>query len=48
MTYDNGAGYYFIYDMNGKVVLLPGVKVNTGANFRLVELMQQGYVMLQP
>ena len=28
--------------------LLPGVKVNTGANFRLVELMQQGYVMLQP
>jgi len=28
--------------------LLPGVKVNTGANFRLVDLMQQGYVMLQP
>jgi intracellular sulfur oxidation DsrE/DsrF family protein len=27
---------------------LPGVKVNTGANFRLVDLMQQGYVMLQP
>jgi intracellular sulfur oxidation DsrE/DsrF family protein len=28
--------------------LLPGVKVNTGANFRLVDLMQQGYIMLQP
>jgi intracellular sulfur oxidation DsrE/DsrF family protein len=28
--------------------LLPGVKVNAGANFRIVELEQQGYVMLQP
>jgi intracellular sulfur oxidation DsrE/DsrF family protein len=28
--------------------LLPGVKVNTGANFRLVDLVQQGFVMLQP
>jgi intracellular sulfur oxidation DsrE/DsrF family protein len=28
--------------------LLPGVKVNSGANFRIVELVQQGYVMLQP
>jgi intracellular sulfur oxidation DsrE/DsrF family protein len=28
--------------------LLPGVKVNSGANFRIVELVQQGYIMLQP
>jgi intracellular sulfur oxidation DsrE/DsrF family protein len=28
--------------------LLPGVKVNSGANFRIVELEQQGYIMLQP
>jgi methyl-accepting chemotaxis protein len=29
MTYDNGAGYFFIYDMNGIVVQLPGVKPGT-------------------
>jgi intracellular sulfur oxidation DsrE/DsrF family protein len=28
--------------------LLPGVKVNSGANLRIVALVQQGYVMLQP
>ena len=28
--------------------LLPGVKVNTGADVRIIELVQQGYVMLQP
>lgn len=28
--------------------LLPGVKVNTGANLRLVQLIQDGFVMLQP
>jgi intracellular sulfur oxidation DsrE/DsrF family protein len=28
--------------------LLPGVKVNSGANLRIVDLVQQGYVMLQP
>jgi intracellular sulfur oxidation DsrE/DsrF family protein len=28
--------------------LLPGVKVNTGANFRLVELVRQGFVEIQP
>jgi intracellular sulfur oxidation DsrE/DsrF family protein len=28
--------------------LLPGVKVNAGANLRIVSLVQQGYVMLQP
>ncbi len=28
--------------------LLPGVKVNSGANLRLVQLMQEGYVQLQP
>ncbi|MEJ0018851.1 MAG: DsrE family protein [Acetobacteraceae bacterium] len=28
--------------------LLPGIKVNSGANFRIVELVQQGYVQLQP
>jgi intracellular sulfur oxidation DsrE/DsrF family protein len=28
--------------------LLPGVKVNAGANFRLTQLVQDGYAMLQP
>jgi len=28
--------------------LLPGVKVNTGADGRLIQLVQEGYVMLQP
>jgi intracellular sulfur oxidation DsrE/DsrF family protein len=28
--------------------LIPGAKVNTGANFRIVELVQQGYVQIQP
>jgi intracellular sulfur oxidation DsrE/DsrF family protein len=28
--------------------LLPGVKVNSGANLRIVQLEQQGYSMLQP
>lgn len=28
--------------------LLPGVKVNTGADGRIIELVQEGYVMLQP
>lgn len=28
--------------------LLPGVKVNTGANFRIVQLVQDGFVQLQP
>ena len=28
--------------------LLPGVKVNTGANLRIVQLVQDGYVQLQP
>ncbi len=28
--------------------LLPGVKVNSGANFRMVQLMQEGFVRLQP
>jgi intracellular sulfur oxidation DsrE/DsrF family protein len=28
--------------------LLPGVKVNAGANLRIVQLVQDGYVMLQP
>ena len=28
--------------------MLPGVKINDGANFRVVELVQQGYVQLQP
>jgi methyl-accepting chemotaxis protein len=29
MTYDNGAGYFFVYTMEGNVVYLPGVKVGT-------------------
>ncbi len=28
--------------------LLPGVKVNSGADGRIIELVQQGFVMLQP
>jgi intracellular sulfur oxidation DsrE/DsrF family protein len=28
--------------------LLPGIKVNTGANFRLIELIHQGFVEIQP
>ena len=32
----------------GNADLLPGVKVNTGAVGRLVELMQHGYVQIQP
>ena len=28
--------------------LLPGVKVNTGANFRIVQLVQEGFVQLHP
>jgi intracellular sulfur oxidation DsrE/DsrF family protein len=28
--------------------LLPGVKVNTGGNLRLIQLVQDGYVQLQP
>ena len=28
--------------------LLPGVKANTGANFRIVQLVQEGFVQLQP
>lgn len=32
----------------GNVDLLPGVKVNSGANFRIVQLAQEGFVVLQP
>jgi intracellular sulfur oxidation DsrE/DsrF family protein len=28
--------------------LLPGVKVNTGANYRIIQLVQEGFVQLQP
>jgi len=28
--------------------LLPGVKVNTGADGRIIQLVQEGYVMIQP
>lgn len=28
--------------------MLPGVKINGGANFRVIELVQQGFVQLQP
>jgi intracellular sulfur oxidation DsrE/DsrF family protein len=28
--------------------LLPGMKVNTGANFRIIQLVQEGFVQLQP
>lgn len=28
--------------------LLPGVKVNSGANFRIVQLVQDGFVQIQP
>jgi len=32
----------------GNADLLPEVKVNSGANFRIIELVQQGYVQIQP
>ena len=32
----------------GNENLLPGVKVNSGALGRIVQLEQEGYVMLQP
>lgn len=28
--------------------LLPGTKVNTGANFRIIQLVQEGFVQIQP
>lgn len=28
--------------------LIPGARVNTGANFRIIELVQDGYVQIQP
>lgn len=28
--------------------LIPGVKVNSGANFRIIELVQDGFVQIQP
>ena len=28
--------------------LIPGIKVNTGANLRIIELVQEGYVQIQP
>lgn len=28
--------------------LLPGIKVNSGANYRIIQLEQQGYVQIQP
>jgi intracellular sulfur oxidation DsrE/DsrF family protein len=28
--------------------LLPGVAVNSGANFRIIQLVQQGFVQIQP
>jgi intracellular sulfur oxidation DsrE/DsrF family protein len=28
--------------------LIPGAKVNTGANFRIIELVQDGFVQIQP
>lgn len=28
--------------------LIPGIRVNAGANFRIVELVQDGYVQIQP
>jgi intracellular sulfur oxidation DsrE/DsrF family protein len=28
--------------------LIPGARVNTGANFRIVELVQEGFVQIQP
>ena len=32
----------------GNSELLPGVRVNSGANFRIVQLAQEGFVQLQP
>ena len=32
----------------GNADLLPGVKVNTGANMRIIQLVQDGFVQIQP
>ena len=32
----------------GNAELLPGIKVNSGANFRIVQLTREGFVQLQP
>jgi intracellular sulfur oxidation DsrE/DsrF family protein len=32
----------------GNADFLPGVKINEGANFRIIELVQEGYVQIQP
>lgn len=32
----------------GNADLLPGVAVNSGANFRIIELVQKGFVQIQP
>jgi len=32
----------------GNADLLPGVKVTTGANMRIIQLVQDGFVQLQP
>jgi hypothetical protein len=32
----------------GNADLLPGIKVNTGAVGRLIQLVQDGYVQIQP
>ena len=41
-------GETMIMNRWGNDVLLPRIKVNTGANFRIVELVQQGFVAIQP
>jgi intracellular sulfur oxidation DsrE/DsrF family protein len=32
----------------GNADMLPGIKINTGANFRVVQLVQEGFVQIQP
>lgn len=41
-------GETMAYNHWQNVELLPGVKVNTGANFRIIQLVQEGFVQLQP
>ncbi len=33
---------------NIRLNFLPGVKINAGANFRILQLVQDGYVQIQP
>jgi intracellular sulfur oxidation DsrE/DsrF family protein len=41
-------GETMAFDRWSNAELLPNVKVNTGANYRIVQFVQEGFVQLQP